>query len=173
MFIITTRKQFSESARRLANAFTIKSAVNMVTRSLRSTQRHALAESLELAFVGKFNDDRMGLPQANDLLANALSGEDQNITASKIKKNKSVCSTLNEDDSNRVQNYADNIKSIAFTLGNQVNFIESIKKVSSLQLFAMALKSKVIFLTLKISVTHHNMSLAICFTHFAITTLFH
>lgn len=128
MFIITTRKQFSESARRLANAFTVKSAVDMVARSLRNTQRHALAESLELAFVGKFNDERMGLPQANDILATALSGEDQNVTSSKIKKNKSIGSTLTESDSNRVQNYADDIKAIAFTLGNQVDFIESIKK---------------------------------------------
>lgn len=128
MFIITTRKQFSESARRLAKAFTTKNAVNMVTRSLRGRGRHALAESLELAFIGKFNDERMGLAQANDLLANALSGEDQNVTASKIKKNKSIGSTLTEDDSNRVQNYADDIKAIAFTLGNQVDFIESIKK---------------------------------------------
>jgi hypothetical protein len=127
MFIITTRKQFSESARRLAKAFTLKTAINMVTRALRNSERHALAESLSLAFEGKFNNERMGLPQANDLLATALSGQDQNVTAKKLKSNKSIDSTICEETSRRIQSHATNLNSLAFTMCNQSSFIQSIK----------------------------------------------
>lgn len=128
MFIITTRKQFSEAARRLANAFTVKTALNMVTRALNENKLGALADTLNLALEDKSLDERMGLPQANDLLSLSLSGEEQNVTSSKIKQNKSIANTPTKAMTSRVQTHAEHLKSLGFTLGNQADFIQDIQK---------------------------------------------
>lgn len=128
MFIITTRKQFSEAARRLANAFTLKTALTMVTRALNENKSGALADSLSLALEGQPLDSRMGLPQANELLAQSLSGEDQNVTSSKVKKHKSLGATPDKEMTRRIQAHAEHLKALAFTLENQATFVNDIKK---------------------------------------------